>query len=55
VVSRALSSLLFDIGPHDPVAFVCVTLLLLLVALAATVIPAASATAVDPAVALRCE
>jgi predicted permease len=55
VVSRALSSLLFEVGPHDPVAFACVTFLLLLVALAAAVIPAASATAVDPAVALHCD
>jgi putative ABC transport system permease protein len=53
-VSRALSSLLFAVRPHDPVVFACVTVLLLLVALAAAVIPAASATAVDPAVALRC-
>ncbi len=54
-VSRALSSLLFDVSPHDPIAFACVTVLLLLVAVAAAFLPAASATAVDPAVALRCD
>jgi len=54
-VSRALSSLLFDVGPHDPIAFAAVTFLLLIVALAAAIIPATSATAVDPAVALRCD
>jgi len=53
--SRVLSSLLFSIGPHDPFAFVCVTLLLVVVALIATLIPARSATRVDPIVALRCD
>lgn len=54
-VSRALSSLLFSVGPHDPVAFGCVALLMVVVALLATLIPAASATRVDPTVALRCD
>ena len=54
-VSRVLSSLLYSIGPHDPVTFLLVTLLLILVALVATLIPARSATTVDPIVALRCE
>ncbi len=54
-VSRILSSLLFSIGPHDPVTFVFVTLLLVFVALVATVIPARAATRVNPIVALRCD
>jgi putative ABC transport system permease protein len=53
--SRVLTSLLFSVGPHDPVAFGLVTLLLVVVALAATLIPAKSATKVDPMVALRCD
>jgi putative ABC transport system permease protein len=53
--SRVLSSLLFSVGPHDPVTFVLVTLLLILVALLATFLPARSATRVDPIVALRCD
>jgi predicted permease len=55
VVSRALSSLLFSVGPHDPAAFGCVALLMVVVALMATLIPATSATRVDPTVALRCD
>jgi ABC-type antimicrobial peptide transport system permease subunit len=55
VVSRVLSSLLFNIGPRDPVTFVLVTLLLIFVAIAATLIPARSAAKVDPIVALRCD
>ncbi len=54
-VSRALSSLLFSVGPHDPVAFGCVALLMVVVALMATLVPATSATKVDPTVALRCD
>ena len=54
-VTRVMSSLLYSIGPHDPVTFGLVTLVLILVALVATLIPARSATRVDPIVALRCE
>jgi ABC-type antimicrobial peptide transport system permease subunit len=53
--SRMLSSLLFGIGSHDPVTFVVVTLLLVFVALMATLLPARSASRVNPIVALRCE
>jgi putative ABC transport system permease protein len=55
VVSRVLSSLLYSVGPRDPVTFVLVTLLLVAVALLATLIPARSASRIDPMVALRCE
>jgi putative ABC transport system permease protein len=54
-VSQVLKSLLFNVGPHDPVTFVEVSVLLGLVALAATCIPARSAMKVDPVVALRYE
>jgi putative ABC transport system permease protein len=53
--TRVLSSLLYRIGPHDPVIFGLVTLALILVALVAALIPARSATRVDPIVALRCD
>jgi putative ABC transport system permease protein len=54
-LTRVLSSLLFNTSPHDPVTFACVTLLLILVALLATLIPARSASQVNPTVALRCD
>jgi putative ABC transport system permease protein len=54
-VSRVLASLLFSVGPHDPVTYVLVTLLLMVVALLATLIPARLASRVDPMVALRCD
>ncbi|WP_263353739.1 ABC transporter permease [Acidicapsa acidisoli] len=54
-VTQLLKSLLFNIGPHDPLTFAAVALLLVLVALAATLVPARAAMRVDPVVALRCE
>ncbi len=54
-VLRVLSSLLFGVGSHDPATFVVVTLLLVAVALVATLVPARLASRVDPIVALRCE
>ena len=55
LLSRVLKSLLFGIGPHDPVSFIAVTLLLALVAVAATLIPARRAMKTDPMTALRWE
>ena len=53
--TRILSSQLFGIGANDPGTFVIVTLLLILVALIATLLPARSASRVNPIVALRYE
>ena len=52
---RLLRGLLFGVPPYDPRIYVAVTLLLALVALIATLIPARSAMRVEPAVALRSE
>jgi predicted permease len=54
-LSRVLSSLLFEVAPHDPVAFAGVTCLLIFVALLACLIPGGSATRVNPLDALRCD
>ena len=48
-----MASLLYGIRPHDPAVFLMVPLLLLVVAIAASYIPAWRATKVDPIVALR--
>ena len=53
--TRVLSSLLYSISPHDPLTFGVVTLLLVLIAIIAALIPARSATSVNPIVALRCD
>jgi predicted permease len=54
-ISRLFKSLLFSIGPYDPITFIGVTLLLVMVALAATLLPAHAAMNVEPVEALRCE
>jgi len=54
-VSRILSSMLFGLSAHDPLAFIAVPLLLLSIALLASYVPARRATKVDPMVALRYE
>ncbi|HEY6328520.1 MAG TPA: FtsX-like permease family protein, partial [Blastocatellia bacterium] len=53
--SRLLGSLLFGLGPRDPVAFGIATALLVLVAVLAGYLPALRASRVDPALALRSE
>jgi predicted permease len=54
-VTRGLSSILFGVSPFDPVTYAVVVLVLALVALVATWLPARQASLVDPAVALRAE
>jgi predicted permease len=54
-VSRVLASLLYGIGPTDPVTYVSVALALIAVTLLASCLPARRATKVDPMVALRYE
>jgi putative ABC transport system permease protein len=51
--SRILASFLFNISPYDPITFVSVAAIFMTVALAACMIPALRATAVDPTVALH--
>jgi predicted permease len=52
-ISRVLKSLLFHVGPHDPLSFVAVMLVLGGVALAAALLPARTAMKTDPMAALR--
>jgi predicted permease len=53
--AQLLKSLMFNVGPRDPAPYAAVVLLLALVALAATLIPARAAMLTDPGEALRYE
>ena len=55
LLSRVLSSLLFEISPRDPITFATVAAVLSVVALVACAIPAWRVTRVDPITVLRME
>jgi len=55
VLNRLLSSLLYGVQPNDPLTLGCVSVLLCLVALLASYLPARRAAKTDPMVSLRYE
>jgi ABC-type antimicrobial peptide transport system permease subunit len=50
---RLLRSLLFGVGPNDPLTFAVAPLVLVAVAAAACYLPALRAARIDPAITLR--
>ena len=55
LITRLIRSLLFGVEATDPITFAAISLLLFLIALLASYIPAQRATRIDPMVSLRCE
>jgi hypothetical protein len=54
-LSRVLAGMLYGASTADPLVFAAITVVFVLVALAASALPALKASRVDPLVALRCE
>jgi predicted permease len=54
-VSRLMQQVLFEVDPADPLIYLAVSLMLLLVAELASFVPARRATRIDPVIALRSE
>jgi len=55
IVARLMDSLLFGIGATDPLTFVSIPVLLALVAVVASYVPARRGSRIDPMLALRHE
>ena len=53
--SRLIASLLYEVRPYDPLTYLSVTGLVVLLAAAACYLPARNVLGVDPSVALRTE
>ena len=54
-LTRLMKSLLFEVSALDPFAFALAALSMMLIGLAAALVPASRATRVDPVTALRSE
>jgi ABC-type antimicrobial peptide transport system permease subunit len=55
LLGRLMSALLFAVQPTDPLTFVAVSGVLVVVAAAACFVPARRVTSIDPMIALRSE
>jgi len=55
LITRLIRSLLFGVEATDPITFAAISLLLFLIALLASYVPALRATRIDPMVSLRRE
>jgi ABC-type antimicrobial peptide transport system permease subunit len=53
LLTRLMTGLLFQVEATDPITFAAMTLILVLIAAAACLIPARRASTVDPMIALR--
>jgi putative ABC transport system permease protein len=54
-LTRLMTHQLYGVGAHDPLTFIGVPIVLLVVAILACYVPARRSTEIDPIIALRCE
>jgi ABC-type antimicrobial peptide transport system permease subunit len=52
-LTRFVRSMLYEVQPNDPATFVAVAVMLAVVALVASLVPARRASRVDPVIAMR--
>jgi len=55
LVTRLLQDLLFHVSPTDPLTFVTIAAVFVLVAIGASLVPALRAAAIEPLIAIRAE
>jgi putative ABC transport system permease protein len=55
LISRSMTTLLFNVRPTDPAVFAAVSFVLIAVTLLASYLPARRASGIDPLIALRDE
>jgi ABC-type lipoprotein release transport system permease subunit len=55
LLSRTLRGFLYGVDSHDPATFMMVAVVLVLVSLAASLLPARRATAADPIIVLKAD
>jgi ABC-type antimicrobial peptide transport system permease subunit len=55
LLTGLMTTLLYEVGRHDPATFAIVAMLMIVVGIVATIVPAVRATRVDPIITLRAD
>jgi putative ABC transport system permease protein len=55
LITRVMASVLYNVSPTDPLTLITVSIIMLLIALLASYVPAQRAMSVDPVEALRAD
>jgi len=55
LLTGLMTTLLYEVGRHDPATFAIVAMMMIVVGIVATIVPAVRATRVDPIITLRAD